>query len=119
MKISIIFVFIFFVLNVVLTGVFQSCTKRVGNDLVTVERTYSAHHTRHTQLLRERQELARRERIVSYAQQNLGMRLLQPDEIASGDPIKVIIEREARNNNIIYTFIDFITPSLNAAEIRR
>ena len=119
MKGSVIAVSIMFVLNILFTGLFQSCSKRVGNELVAVESTYSAHHTRHSHLLRERQELARRDRIVSYAQQNLSMRLLQPDEIASGNTVKVIIEEETRNNNIIYTFIDFITPSLSAIEGRR
>ena len=119
MKVSIIAISIMFVLNILVTGIFQSCSKKVGNELAAVENAYSAHHTRHTQLLRERQDLARRDRIVSYAQRNLGMRLLHPDEIASGNTIKVIIEEEARNNNIAYTFIDFITPSLNAMEKRR
>jgi len=119
MKGSIIAVSVMFVLNIVFTGIFQNFSKRVGNEMVAVERTYSAHHTRHTHLLRERQELARRDRIISYAQQNLNMRLLQPDEMASGGTVKVIIEEETRNNNVIYTFIDFITPSLNAIEGRR
>ena len=119
MKGSIITVCVMFVLNILFTGLLQSCSKRVGNEMVEVERSYSAHHTKHTQLLRERQELARRDRIVSYAQQNLNMRLLQPDEMAGGNTIKVIIEEETRNNNVIYTFIDFITPSLNAIEGRR
>ena len=118
MRVSVIVLCLMFVLNIVFTGLFQSCSKRVGNELVAVENEYSAHHTRHTQLLRERQELARRDRIVSYAQRNLNMRLLQPDEIASGNTVKVIIEEETRNN-IIYTFIDFITPSLSAVEGRR
>ena len=118
MKGAIIAVCVMFVLNIVLTGIFQSCSKKVGNEMVAVESAYSAHHTRHTHLLRERQELARRDRVISYAQQNLNMRLLQPDEIASGNTVKVIIEEETRNNNIIYTFIDFITPSLSAIEGR-
>jgi hypothetical protein len=107
-----------FVLNIAVTGVLQSCSKKVGNQIEAVDAAYLANHSRHTNLIRERQELARRDRIVSYAQNNLGMRLLRADEIASGNIIKEIREEEARSN-IVYAFIDFITPSLNAFENRR
>jgi len=108
---------VMFVLNIAITGVLQSCSKIIGNQIEVVETTYSANHSRHTILVRERQELARRDRIISYAQNNLGMRLLRPDEMASGNIVKEIREETARSN-IVYAFVDLITPSLNAFENR-
>ena len=110
---------IMFVLNIIVTGLLQSRIKIIGNEINSIESTYSAEHTKHSFLIRERQELIRRERIVSYAQQHLGMRLLTPDEFASGHFIKEIVEDPARNNSIIYTFIDFLAPNISATETRR
>ncbi|MCL2063672.1 MAG: hypothetical protein FWG98_04805 [Candidatus Cloacimonetes bacterium] len=119
MKKFLIAVAIMFVLNILITGLLQSQIKIMGNQIGTKETLNSAYHTRHAYLLRERQELMRRDRIVSYAQQNLGMKLLKPDEIAGGQYLKEIVEETSRNNNVVYSFIDFITPSMNAFEGRR
>ena len=119
MKKYLIAVLVMFVLNIIVTGLLQSRIKIVGNQSNAIENIYSAQHTKHAYLIRERQELMRRERIISYAQQHLGMKILKPDEIASGNYIKEIIEDTAKNNQVIYSFIDFMTPTLNAFEIRQ
>ena len=119
MKKIIIIIFGMFVINIITTGLLQDRIKRDGNKLLRLEMEYSANHARYSFLVRERQDLLRRDRIITYAQNNLGMQLLRPDEIASGRHIKEIHENQTRSNNIVYSFIDFITPSANAIEIRR
>ena len=119
MKRFIIAVAIMFILNIVITGLLQSRIKIKGNEINKIEELYSANHTRHAFLVRERQELMRRDRIVSYAQEHLGMKLLNPDQIASGSYIQEIVEEPTRNNHVIYSFIDFITPTANAFEARQ
>jgi hypothetical protein len=114
----IIFVMLF-VANILLTGVFQSKTKKNNAQVLRIESNYNSAHAKHSILHREKQELLRRDRIVSYAQNHLNMELLKPDVIASGSIIKEIKEDVVRNNNIIYCFIDFITPSMNAFEIKK
>ena len=116
MKKYLIGLLIMFVLNIIFTGLLQSRIKITGNQINSIEHTLAANQTINTFLLRERQELVRRERIVSYAQTNLGMLVLKPDQIADGQYFKEIHEEVTRNNNAIYSFIDFITPTLNAFE---
>jgi|GEM_PF-2957353 len=107
-----------FILNIIVTGLLQSRIKTIGNKINTVENSYAAQHTIHSYLFREKQHLMRRDRIVSYAQQNLGMIPIKPDEIASGRYIKEIKEDSDKNNLPVYSFIDFITPTLHAFEIK-
>ena len=117
MKRILLFVGIVISLNVLITGLLQSKIKVIGGKINQLESLYSANHTKHSFLIRERQDLMRRDRIITYAQENLRMKLLKPDEIASGSYIKEIVENETRNN-VIYSFIDMITPPLHAFEIR-
>ena len=119
MKPIIVVVLLMFVLNIVVTGILQDTIKKDGNRFNRLEATYSANHARQSFLIRERQELLRRDRIINYAQQNLDMQLLRPDEIASGQFIKEIHENQTRNNNVVYSLIDFLIPSANAFEVRR
>ena len=105
-------------LNIVMTGLFQDLIKKDGNKKLAIEAEHSAQRTRNAFLLRERQDLLRRDRIIGYATNNLGMQLLRPDEIASGRFVKEIQEESSRNN-IVYTFIDLLIPSMNAIEARR
>ena len=118
MKTYIIILITLAALNIALTGMFQDLIRKDGNRKLALEAEISASRTRNAFLLRERQELLRRERIISYATNNLGMQLLRPDEIASGRFIKEIQEESSRNN-IVYTFIDLLIPSMNAIEARR
>ena len=107
-----------FILNIACTGLLQSRIRVIGNQINAIENSRDALQTKNAFLEREKQDLVKRERIVSYAQTNLGMKVLKPDEIADGKIIKEITEDTAKNNNVIYSFIDFITPSLNAFETR-
>ena len=106
------------ILNIVVTRLLRSQIRIIGNEINKIEATYSSEHTRHSFLIRERQELMRRERIISYAQEHLGMILLKPDDIANGLIVKEIKE-DFEKNNTIYTIIDFVSPSMTATETRR
>ena len=109
---------IMILLNIIVTGILQDKIKRTYNKISSIEVTYNANLAKQSVLNQERQEQARRDRIINYAQTNLGMELLKPDAIASGKIIKEIQEDVLNNRNIIYSFIDFITPALNATELR-
>ena len=109
---------IMILLNVIITGFMQDKIKRTHNKINNIESTYNANLAMQSFLNQEKQEHAKRERIINYAQTNLGMELLKPDMIAGGKVIKEIQEDIINNKNIIYSFIDFITPSMNAIELR-
>ena len=109
---------IMILLNIIVTGFMQDKIKKAHNKINTIEVTYNANLAMQSVLHQERQDHARRDRIINYAQTNLGMELLKPDVIASGKIIKEIQEDVQNNRNIIYSFIDFITPALNAIELR-
>lgn len=106
-----------FVLNICISGLLKNRIIKSLVKLRKISESYSAQTERYLVLERERQELARRDRIVNYAQHNLGMKLLKPDQIASGDVIKEIKENYSRDN-VLYCFIDFLSPSANAFEIK-
>ena len=114
MKVSLIAVVIMFFLNIIFTGIIQNGVRRVGVSTQKLETLHAAELSRHTVLTKERQELIKRDRIVSYAQQNLGMQLLKPDQIANNNIIREIREDTGRQNSIVYSFIDFITPTMSA-----
>ena len=119
MKKCLIILAIVFVLNIIFTGLLQDRIKRVHNQINSIEISYNANLTKQSLLNQERQDNIRRERIINYAQTNLGMELLKPDVIASGKIIKEIHEDYSSSKNIIYSFIDFITPSMNAYELKK
>jgi len=102
----------FFALNIIFTGILRNKIRQVNTEIYTVEAQYYANHTRHATLYSQRQDLLRRDRIIGYAEQRLGMEQLKPDVIASGQIIKEIHEEEYRHNPV-YAFVDFITPSAN------
>jgi len=108
----IVVVFVFFVLNIIFTGILRNKIRQVNTQIYTVEAQYYANHTRHANLYSQRQDLLRRDRIIAFAEQRLGMEQLKPDVIASGQIIKEIHEEEYRHSPV-YAFVDFLTPSAN------
>jgi len=114
----IIVVLVFFTLNIIFTGILRNKIRQVNTQIYTVEAQYYANHTRHANLYSQRQDLLRRDRIIGYAEQRLGMELLRPDEIASGEIIKEVREDEYRHSPV-YAFVDFLTPSANVFERAR
>ena len=108
-----------FSLNIIFTGVLQDKIKRLHNRINNIEVSYNANLAKQSFLNQERQDYIRRERIINYAQTNLNMELLKPDVLASGKIIKEIHEDVLNNKNIIYSFIDFITPVMNAYELKQ
>jgi hypothetical protein len=112
MKLYIFSFFVLLVLNIIITGVLQSSIKRTGNEMKVIEGQYAANLVVHSNFVREKQELLRRDRIIQYAQQNLGMQLLKPDQIAGGTIIKEIQEDVLKNNETKYRMIDSFTPMM-------
>jgi len=108
----------FIVLNIIFTGLLKSKIRRVNNAIITVDAQYQANLTHHSSLFSLKQELLRRDRIIDYAQHRLGMELLKPDIIASGQIIKEVREEQLRHNPV-YAFVDFITPSTGTFERRK
>jgi hypothetical protein len=107
------------IVNVIVTGILEIKTKRVIQEIIEVEALETTSKILHSNLFRERQDLLRRDRIISRAQNDLNMILLKPDVLASGQIIKEITEERVRNRNILYSIIDFITPPINATDIKK
>jgi hypothetical protein len=101
------------------TGIFERKTKLVNHEIIKAETLEAASNIKNSNLFRERQDLLRRDNIIAAAQSELNMILLKPDVLASGQVIKEVREERARNRNILYSIIDFITPAINATEIKR
>jgi hypothetical protein len=97
-------------MNIIFTGMLQNSIKKIGNAKKAIDSQYAANMVLHSNYVREKQELLRRDRIINYAQINLGMQLLKPDQIASGTIIKEIQEDVLKNNEIRYRMIDMFTP---------
>ena len=106
MKIYIISVIIFFALHISVKGLLQTNITRVGLQIQSLENANSANHVQYSTFILEKQELLRRDRIVNYAIEHLGMELLKPDQLASGTIVKEILETTNKRKNINYAFID-------------
>jgi len=109
---------IFFVINIIFTGILRNKVRQVNNAIYAIDAQYYANLTHNSDLYRQRQELLRRDRIIDYAQSKLGMELLKPDVIASGQVIKEVREEQIRHGQT-YAFVDFITPTATIFERAR
>lgn len=85
----------------------------------SLSKTFTAVNDQNKMLLQTNQRLKTRERIIAYATENLKMIQLNPDVILSGNIIKEINEEQAKNQNIIYSLIDFVSPTAEAINLRK
>ena len=106
MKVYIISVIVLFVVNIAFKGLMQTTITRIGLQIQAVEDTHSAYQVQYSTYILEKQELLRRDRIVNYAVANLGMELLKPDQLASGNIVKEILETKSKRKSVNYAFID-------------
>ena len=100
-------------------GLLEANIRRIGLEIQSLDSANSAYHVQHSSLILQKQELLRRDRIINYAQQNLGMHILKADQIANGTIIKEIKEIKAKKDATIYAFIDDFNPTVTTAENKK
>ncbi len=118
MKKSIAILTIMLVSYLVSINVNQYFIAKSKNKQENLAKVFAAVNDQNKILLQSNQRLKTRERIIAYASEKLGMKQLNPDVILSGSIIKEINEENTKNQNIIYSLIDFVSPTMEAITLR-
>ncbi|MCK9329959.1 MAG: hypothetical protein PHY08_06560 [Candidatus Cloacimonetes bacterium] len=114
MKKSIAVLIIMTFIYLISVNINQYFIARCKNKQESLNKVFAAVNDQNKILLQTNQKLKTRERIIAYATEKLNMKQVEPDVILSGSIIKEIKEESTKNQNIIYSLIDFVSPTMEA-----
>ncbi len=111
---KIVLVALLFVSYLIFLQFSQHCIVKTSREDNLLKSQLTASKNCHAELLASNNRLCLRDRICSYAKENLNMIIPTTKDTTSVSSVIYIKEIKTENQNIVYNLIDYITPNAQA-----